>query len=220
MSTSQNIVEHKVAHHFQNAEQELQSAKLGMWLFLCTEIMLFGGLFCAYIVFRTLYPEMFAVASSTLDWKLGGINTMVLITSSFTMALAVRSAQTNRFTALKINLIITLLCAVTFMVIKYFEYSHKIHEGTLWAGSFTASGFDDPRVPIFFGIYFLMTGLHGIHVVIGIACIIWLLFKSRRNVFYEGYFTPVEMVGLYWHLVDLVWIFLYPLLYLINGVKL
>ncbi len=220
MSIPENVVRHHVAHHFKSGEQEFQSAKLGMWLFLTTEIMLFGGLFCAYVVFRALYPDMFAEASATLDWKLGGINTLILIASSFTMAMAVRNAQMNQFRALVINLVITFLCAGAFMVVKYFEYAHKIHEGTLWAGSFSAAGFEDPRTPIFFGIYFLMTGLHGFHILIGMAFIAWLVYRSWHRHFYSEYFTPVEMVGLYWHIVDIIWIFLYPLLYLINGASL
>jgi len=217
---STNLALHKVGHHFRSAEEEFESAKLGTWLFLATEILLFGGLFCAYLVFRSMYPQAFAEASAHLNWKMGALNTLVLITSSFTMAWAVRLSQLGDKKKLILTLAITLICAGIFMVVKYFEYTHKIHEGTLWAGAFTAQGFSDPRVPTFFGLYFLMTGLHGLHVVIGMGLILWLIIKTGKNHFSPEYFTPVEMVGLYWHLVDLIWIFLFPLLYLISGVKL
>ncbi len=220
MSSSAKAVKHHVAHHFKTADQEFQSAKLGMWLFLTTEVLLFGGLFCAYVVFRAWHPEAFHAGSHALNWKLGALNTLVLITSSFTMAWGVRNAQTNQFKALTINLAITFICAGIFMVVKYFEYSHKIHVGTLWAGKFTAPGFEGDHLPVFFSLYFLMTGLHGFHVLIGMALISWLFFRSLKTHFYDEYFTPVEMVGLYWHLVDLIWIFLFPLLYLAGGVKL
>lgn len=220
MNTSANVVKHHVAHHFKTADQEFQSAKLGMWLFLTTEVLLFSGLFCAYLIYRVWYPETFALGSEQLDWRLGALNTLVLISSSFTMAWGVRNAQMNQFKALSINLVITFICAGIFMVVKYFEYSHKVHVGTLWGSHFTATGFEDPHLPIFFSVYFLMTGLHGFHVLIGMGLIAWLWVRSLKRHFYSEYFTPVEMVGLYWHLVDLIWIFLFPLLYLISGVKL
>jgi cytochrome c oxidase subunit 3 len=220
MNTAENVIKHEVAHHFKNGEQEFQSAKLGMWLFLTSEIMLFGGLFCAYIAFRSLYPEMFMEASKVLDWRMGLLNTFVLITSSFTMAWAVYNAQKNEFRKLTINLAITFLCAGAFMVVKYFEYTHKFHLGIFPGESFSAEGFEDSRAHIFFSIYFLMTGLHGFHVLLGMCLIAWLWVRARKRAFYNEYFTPVEMVGLYWHIVDLIWIFLFPLLYLINGVSL
>lgn len=219
MSTASNVVKHHVGHHFSSADQEFDSAKLGMWLFLTTEILLFGGLFCAYLIFRVMYPEIFHEGGKSLDWRMGALNTFILFTSSFTMAWAVRNAQLNEFKKLSINLAITFLCAGGFLVIKGIEYAAKFEHGTLWGGAFSAAGFEDPRTPVFFGIYFLMTGLHGIHVIIGMSLILWLYIRSLKRHFYDEYFTPVEMVGLYWGVVDAIWIFLFPLFYLINGVR-
>ena len=154
-----------------------------------------------------------------LDWKLGGLNTMVLIFSSLTMALGVRSAQTNKRGATIMYLLVTLLCACAFLVVKYFEYTHKIHLGLLPGAYYTFSGpelahVDSPH--IFFGIYFLLTGLHGFHVLFGMIAITWILLRTTRGDFSSKYYTPVELVGLYWHLVDLIWIYLFPLLYLVG----
>jgi len=220
MSTSGAQVEHKIAHHFTSRDQELQTSKLGMYLFLTTEFFLFSVLFCAYLVFRWWHPETWVLGSSLLNWKMGLVNTIVLITSSFTMAMAVRNAQTNEKKALVVNLLITFVCALVFMVVKYFEYSHKLHVGTLWGGKFFASGFEDPHLHLFFGLYFLMTGLHGFHVIVGMILIAWLIVRSSKGHFYDKYFVPVEMVGLYWHLVDIIWIFLFPFMYLIGEVSL
>jgi cytochrome c oxidase subunit 3 len=335
-----------LAHHFDTPEQQFDSGKLGMWLFLATEVLLFGGLFCAYTVYRAMHPEIFHWGHQFLDVKLGGTNTIVLICSSLTMAWAVRCAQLGQQRNLIIGLVLTLLCAGGFMGIKYVEYSHKIHMGLMWGTNFNphlehgaheggavahtpttaeheaAAGAEthametttppadgsanklptsDPvthaakgettvaaaapatlvnepatsatakpgqplhaetpaaggsgavpaktaatevrttladagaapaglappgahahEVPrpknaqIFFGIYFAMTGLHGFHVLAGMICITWLLIRSKRGDFGPDYFTPVDLVGLYWHIVDLIWIFLFPLLYLID----
>jgi cytochrome c oxidase subunit 3 len=213
------VREHHHAHHFPSAHAEAEAGKLGMWIFLATEILLFSGLFMAYAAYRTTHAEMFKAAHQMLDWKLGGLNTMVLIFSSLTMALGVRSAQTNRRTQSAIYLVITLLCAGAFLVVKYFEYSHKIHLGLLPGGYWHYAGPELAHVEnphIFFGIYFLMTGLHGVHVVIGMLAILWVLARTLRGDFYSKYYTPVELVGLYWHLVDLIWIYLFPLLYLVG----
>jgi cytochrome c oxidase subunit 3 len=204
------------AHHFESAEHEFDSSKFGMWLFLVTEIMLFGGLFVGYIIFRSLYPEMFHEASQHLNKIMGGTNTIVLLFSSLTMALAIGKAQRNEREASARYLIITLLCAVTFLVIKYFEYSHKFHSGLFPGGYFTNKEILHPKAPLFFSLYFVMTGLHGIHVLIGMICITWVLLRTKRGEFNSEYYTPVEMVGLYWHVVDLIWIYLFPLLYLIG----
>jgi len=220
MSSSEFYVEHKIAHHFESRDQELQTSKLGMWLFLTTEFFLFSVLFCVYVVFRWWYPETWVLGSSQLNWKLGALNTFVLITSSFTMALGVRNAQLGQSKKLVKNLLITFVCAMIFMIVKYFEYSHKLHVGTLWGDKFFAPGFEDPHLHIFFGLYFLMTGLHGIHVMIGMVLIAWLIVRGTKGHFYPKYFVPVELVGLYWHLVDIIWIFLFPLMYLIGEVKL
>ena len=215
MSVSTDHPAH-LQHHFADAEQQRESAKLGMWLFLLTEILLFGGLFCAYAIYRAWYPEMFFNAHLALDTTLGGINTVVLISSSVTMALAIRSMQLDQRRRTVRFLAATLLLAGVFLVIKYFEYMHKIHLGQLPGKFYTYTGIEGTNPHIFFSVYFMMTGLHGIHVIGGIGVIGWLLMQTRRGRFSSEYYTPIEMVGLYWHLVDLIWIFLFPLLYLIG----
>ncbi len=322
-----------LGHHYDSVEQQFQSGKLGMWLFLATEILLFAGLFCAYAVYRRNHPEIFLYAHHFLDTTLGGVNTIVLIFSSVTMAIGVRCAQKGQRGMLVLMLSITFLCACTFLGIKYVEYSHKWKHGLLWgtlyeeqvghgaehgegaeagaghgadathgaettgladvtgtealghdaamtaaddthatgevdlhageaapveivdakvamemaraangdhtgtevpaAGSLVpraatapaglASGAvadpaatPPPNVHIFFGIYFVMTGLHGLHVVIGMIVIGWLIVRSLKGHFGPDYFTPVDLGGLYWHIVDLIWIYLFPLLYLIH----
>ena len=223
------------AHHFPSPRDESEAAKLGMWIFLATEILLFSGLFMAYAAYRYTHPEMFKTVHQLLDWKLGAVNTMVLIFSSLTMALGVRSAQLSKQAQTVGFLAITLLCGAAFLVVKYFEYSHKFHLGTLpgggplghWNPDYAAlahehgaefveklKSLDSPH--IFIGIYFLMTGLHGLHVVIGMIAITWVLLRAMRGDFSSKYFFPVECVGLYWHLVDLIWIYLFPLLYLVG----
>jgi cytochrome c oxidase subunit 3 len=211
-------------HHFDSAAQQESAAKFGMWLFLGTEILMFSGLFLAYAIARYLYPDMMLQAHESLNIPLGSVNTVVLITSSLTMALAVRGAQTNNQKALVVNLWLTIAFACVFLIIKYIEYSAKIEHmdlpGKLYHatdGQYADGVGPYPGGPqLFFGIYFMMTGLHGIHVVIGIGVLVWLALRSRKGHFNSKYFTPVENVGLYWHLVDLVWIFLFPLLYLVR----
>lgn len=216
-STTETGVRHH-AHHFDSAAHEFEASKFGMWVFLVTEIMLFGGLFVAYIIFRNLYPEMYHASSHHLNKIMGGTNTIVLLLSSLTMALAIGAAQRNQRAKSARYLVVTLLCACTFLVIKYFEYKEKFHHGLLPAGFFTNQEMlqAHPKSPLFFSLYFVMTGLHGIHVLIGMACIVWVLIRTKRNEFNSEYYTPVELVGLYWHLVDLIWIYLFPLLYLIG----
>ena len=267
-------------HHFDNDRQQFSASKLGMWLFLATEILLFAGLFVAYAVYRSNHPEIFIYASQFLDTTLGGINTMVLLLSSFTMAWGVRAAQLGQKKLLVSLLAITLLGGFGFLGIKYVEYEAKWKHGLLWGVNFNpdpthgdhapdpegpshapdaaeAKNTSEPEAPkpagpateptvvppsatgpagtvepddgvdhdtgvqpenvqIFFGIYFLMTGLHGIHVLVGMSLIFWILLKSMGGAYGPKYFTPVDLVGLYWHLVDLIWIFLFPLLYLIH----
>ena len=205
-----------VAHHFDTADQQFDSGRMGIWLFLVTEILFFGGLFCAFFIFRSWYLESFVEAHHHLDKVMGAINTMVLIFSSLTMALAVRSAQTNDKKKTVAFLLVTLLCAGAFLVVKYFEYTHKIHDGLLPGKWFHASGFHTPHPGMFFAVYFMMTGIHGLHVVIGMGLILWILIRANNGEFSQRYYAPVEGVGLYWHLVDLVWIYLFPLLYLVG----
>jgi cytochrome c oxidase subunit 3 len=249
-----------LAHHFGNQAQQFDAGKLGMWLFLVQEVLFFSGLFCAYAIYRSNHPDIFAYADHFLDRNLGAINTGVLIFSSFTMAWAVRSVQLNQRRLAVFLLGITFLCACGFLGIKFVEYRHKWHDGLLWGSHYApvtealehaeaAEGLVPPRpapsaaallnddadvhyatpqqvpsrphpvpknVHIFFGIYFAMTGLHGIHVLIGMGIILWMMRRTWRGDFSAEYFGPMEFTGLYWHLVDLVWIYLFPLLYLIH----
>ncbi len=205
-----------VQHHFVDSNQQFESAKLGMWIFLVTEILFFGGLFAAYIVYRAWYPELYVEASTQLNPFWGGINTFVLIGSSLTVAMAIRSAQLNQIKGLIINLWITIGLAATFMVIKYFEYAEKLKKGIAPGSYYTYDGLEHEKANIFFSIYYMMTGLHGLHVIIGIGLMLWLVVKAKKKVFHSEYYTPVEITGLYWHLVDVIWIFLFPLLYLID----
>lgn len=211
-------------HHFVSSEQQLDAAKMGMWLFLVTEVLLFSGMFVTYTVFRVWYPEVFEHSAELLDWRLGALNTLVLLASSFTVALGIHYAQKDNRKGLIINLILTLLFAVIFLVVKYFEYSGKFAHGVFPGMNFAPHGvsaahnYADYNIPFaaqFFSIYFVMTGLHGLHVLIGIGLFIWITTRAFRGHFTSSYYTPVEMTGLYWHLVDIIWIFLFPLLYLI-----
>ena len=213
---SHGALDEHVAHHFTDAEQQRDSAKLGMWVFLLTEVLFFGGLFCAYAIYRSWYPEMFHAAHKALDIKMGFINTLVLITSSVTMALSIRSMQLGNKKATMYNLIATLVFAGIFLVIKYFEYEHKIHLGQLPGKYYTFTGLEGANPHVFFSIYFAMTGLHGFHVLVGMVLIGWMMIRTVKGTISAEYYTPIEMTGLYWHLVDLIWIFLFPLLYLIG----
>jgi len=207
----------EVASHFRTLEDQNDAGKLGMWLFLTTEILLFAGFFCAYAVFRMLYPEAFAGASHHyLNWKVGFANTLVLLLSSFTVANAIRCAQLNKQLGLKINLIITIVCALFFLVTKIaLEYVPKIQKGELPAGLYTYSHGVFDQEPIFLSIYWVSTATHGLHVLIGAILLVWLLLRSFKLHFGPKTYLALENVGLYWHLVDLIWIFLFPLLYLI-----
>lgn len=205
-----------IHHHFVDGEQQFDASKMGMWIFLATETLMFGGLFAAYIIYRAWYPELYLEASQELDAFWGTVNTVVLIGSSLTVAMAIRSAQLNQLKGIVYNLYITIGLALTFMVIKYFEYAHKIEKGIRPGKYYTYQGLEHEKANVFFSIYYMMTGLHGIHIIIGIGLMIWLLVKAKRKVFHSDYYTPIEVVGLYWHLVDIIWIFLFPLLYLID----
>ena len=208
-----------LAHHFDTVGQQMSSAKLGMWLFACTEVLMFSGLFLAYFILRKMYPEMVLVASEELNKTAGGLNTVVLLTSSFTMALGVRAAQTNNNKALERNLLLTIACAIIFMIVKYFEYTAKIEHGLLPGEWYAAlqHGYELPKYSrIFYGVYFTMTGLHGVHVLVGIGVLSWIYIRARRREFSSHNYVAVENAGIYWHIVDLVWIFLFPLLYLVK----
>jgi len=281
-----------LAHHFDTYQQQFDAGKLGIWLFLLTEVLFFSGLFCAYTVYRGMHPEVFVYAHYFLNTSMGAINTCVLLISSLTAAWAVRNAQLAQRKLLVLNILITIACACTFMVVKFFEYEHKFHDGLLpgpafhpteqvWelesfkhkhpeaaeyaekltkaaeakehakgaaapaagaaaepaaierpteeqleplikAGVIGPNAEDQTRpskprnAHVFFGIYFFMTGLHGIHVLGGIGVFIWLLLRANKGEFGPKYFGPIDYAALYWHLVDLIWIYLFPLLYLIH----
>lgn len=216
MSSLTPVSPKHLQHHFSDVEQQQEAARLGMWIFLVTEILLFGGLFCFYAIYRAWYPEMFVNAHQYLDVIMGGTNTIVLITSSVTMALAIRSVQLGRNKVALYQLLVTLVLASMFLVIKYFEYEHKFHLGQLPGKFYTFEGIEGSNPHVFFSVYFMMTGLHGIHVIGGMGIITWMILRTRRGDFSPEYYTPLELTGLYWHLVDLIWIFLFPLLYLIG----
>ncbi len=259
------------SHQFDDPVQQREAAALGMWAFLATEVLFFGGLFLCYTVFRYRFPQMWDIGSHELDWKLGGLNTVILLTSSFTMALGVNAAQRGLKSRLNLCLILTILLACGFLVVKSFEYHHKWEESLIPGRHFqvpphvwerhkdeltpvgrspmeppvvsevpfdpmgpnlgpplsneetvgriplTPAFSDDiRRLQLFFALYFAMTGLHGFHVIIGIALIGGLVVLNQRGWFSKDYNTPVVMTGLYWHFVDIVWVFLFPLLYLMD----
>ena len=215
MSNEETAIHHH-AHHFASADDEFEAAKQGMWIFLVTEVLMFGGLFVAYGIFRGLYPDMFFEAHHHLAVKMGALNTLVLITSSLTMALSVSATQKGRRDQAILCLVVTFILACCFLVVKYFEYSHKFHDGLLPGAFFTNTDLKHPKSQLFFSLYFMMTGLHGIHVLIGMGVIAWVLRRTLRGDFSPHYYTPIELVGFYWHFVDLVWIYLFPLLYLVG----
>ena len=206
----------RLQHHFYSMEQQLEASILGMWVFLVTEVMFFGGLFLAYIVYRTSYPLAWEKSSQELNVILGGINTAVLICSSLTMALAVRSAQVGSRKGQLVNLILTMIFGSTFLVIKYFEYAAKFEHHLVPGPHFGP----EPPLPygseIFFSLYFIMTGIHALHMVVGIALMMVMLVWAWKGRFTPEYYGPIEVSGLYWHFVDIVWIFLFPLLYLLG----
>jgi cytochrome c oxidase subunit III len=205
---------HAVAHQFESIEQQREAATLGMWIFLATEVLFFGGLFAAYTVYRTLAPEVFHHASHHLDLVMGGLNTGVLLGSSLTMALAVHGIQLGKRQAVVWFLVGTALLGIVFLGVKAFEYHHKFAEHLVPGPVFTYPGADRRQAEMFFVLYFLMTGLHALHVLIGIVVIgVLALLVWREKVTPEKY-MPVEITGLYWHFVDIVWVFLFPLLYL------
>jgi cytochrome c oxidase subunit III len=203
-------------HHFHTPEQQFEASKLGMWLFLVTEILLFSGLFLGYFILQSKHPQAFIEAHHHLDRNLGLINTIVLLVSSFTMVMAVQSAALSKTKATLGFLYTTFTLGGVFMVIKYFEYSHKIHDGLLPGSLFSYAGAQVPGEYLFFSMYFMMTGVHGIHILAGMAVIGYLIFRTHKGDYSSSYYTPVDLTGLYWHLVDLIWIYLFPLLYLVS----
>ena len=224
-------------HHFENMEQQREAGTLGMWVFLVTEIMFFGGMFLAYSLYRSMYPASFASASNHLDIKLGALNTGVLILSSFTMALAVYFTQVGKQRPQILCLVLTLVLGLTFLGVKgveyYAKYTDHLIPGQLMPGNHfnpvvahegdhdphklhLLEGATVPQVQMFYWIYFAMTGMHALHMIIGAGLLTFLLIYSVKGRFDPEYHSPVEVIGLYWHFVDIVWIFLFPLLYLLG----
>jgi len=205
-----------LAHHFDTIEKQDYAARLGMWLFLGTEVLLFAGLFLGYTVYRHFYHEAFHHCSRALDITYGTINTLVLITSSLSVALAYWGVKVGKIKLAIGMLVFTIVCAVGFLVIKYFEYSHKFHVGQLpgkWFSDVELMKY--PGANLYYTIYFLTTGLHAFHVIVGMTVLLWVTKGIWKGRYTPDYYVPVELGALYWHLVDLVWIFLFPLLYLI-----
>jgi cytochrome c oxidase subunit 3 len=225
-----------VAHHFDDADQQFDAATLGMWAFLATEVLFFGGIFAAYALYRHWYLDAFVAGSHRLDVRLGIVNTGVLLMSSLMMALAVRAAQTDDRRGTTRFLVLTITLGLIFLSIKGYEYYHKFEQHLVPGSSFSlaaeqesdthsvpageaaAAGvrINPDHVQLFFSCYFALTGLHAIHMIIGIALLTVLVILARRGAFSAEYFTPVEVTGLYWHFVDIVWVFLFPLLYLVR----
>lgn len=233
-----------VAHQFDTAEQQRQASSLGMWIFLVTEVMFFGGLFAGYTIYRGLYPEAWVVGSHMLSIQLGGFNTAVLLASSLTMALAVHAAQTNKRKVTAFFIVLTMLLGLVFVGVKVVEYSgkiehhlvpgpnfqfdpsHVVEHGSMHAGPSEGGAVHNfvqaletakpGPVQLFYSFYFTMTGMHAVHMIIGEGILLWLLICTLKGRFSGEYYAPVEITGLYWHFVDIVWIFLFPMLYLIG----
>ncbi len=200
-------------------EQQFDTVKIGMWLFLATEVLLFGGLFVGFGMMQARFPIEFKEAHEYLQRPLGTLNTVVLLFSSWTMVMGVLAARTSQKKKLVLFMIITIACACVFLGVKYFEYSHKFEEGLLPGHYYKHVGDKIPGshgYATFFSFYFMMTGLHGIHILVGIGLLAWIAIRGNRGEFNASYYTPVDLVGLYWHLVDLIWIYLFPLYYLIT----
>lgn len=205
-----------LAHHFENLGEQKEASSLGMWVFIAQEVMFFGGMFLAYTVYRNVYPAAFAEASHHLDWKLGGINTAVLILSSLTMALAVRAAALGHRKQIVLFLIATVVLGSIFLGVKVVEYGDKFEHHLVPGPHFQFPGPNARPAQIFYSLYFAMTGLHALHMIIGIPILLVLAWMAHRGRYGPEYHTPVEMTGLYWHFVDIVWIFLFPLFYLVG----
>ncbi len=205
-------------HHFEDLGQQHEASTLGMWAFLTTEILFFGGILMAYWLYRIQYPEAWALGAAQQNWLMGAINTIVLIISSLTMALAVRNAQLGRRKGIVLMLVLTLIFGTAFLVIKGIEYTEHFHHG-LFPGQWWHWNHDAllaPKVQLFMMFYWGMTGLHALHMVIGAGLLLWFIWRAWRGDFGPEYYGPVEVMGLYWHFVDIVWIFLFPFLYLIH----
>jgi cytochrome c oxidase subunit III len=211
---------HGFAHHFRDLAHQKDTTGFGMWVFIAQEVMFFGGLFLAYAIYRSSYPDVFAAASHHLNVPLGAFNTAVLICSSLTMALAVHAAAVGDRRRIVTFLLLTVLLGSVFLGVKVVEYKdkydHRLVPGPNFSGhSLSLEGDRAQQAQMFYSLYFAMTGLHALHMIIGIPIILWIAARARRGDFTAEYNGPVEITGLYWHFVDIIWIFLFPLLYLI-----
>jgi cytochrome c oxidase subunit III len=218
----EDLHEHRhpfLQHHFEDLGQQHEASTLGMWMFLATEILFFGGVLCAYWIYRIIYPEAWAIGAAQQIWWLGAINTIVLIISSLTMALAVRNAQLGRRMGTVYMLVATLFFGTIFLGVKAYEYTKHWHEGLFPGLAFHWNEVPAlaPKVQLFMTFYWTLTGLHALHMVIGAGLLIWFIWRAWAGHFGPEYYGPVEVMGLYWHFVDIVWIFLFPFLYLIHG---
>lgn len=204
-----------IAPQFDDVAQQRAASNLGIWIFLATEVLFFGVLFAADTVTRVRYPEAFAAASRLTDIALAGTNTAVLLTSSLTMALGVHAASRGRRRALLAWLALTVALGIAFLAIKAVEYRYDYLQHLVPTLDFEYAGAQAQQVQLFFYMYFFITGVHALHVLIGVGCIAAIAVMAWRNAFDAAYFTPVDVVGLYWHLVDIIWLFVFPLLYLV-----
>ena len=206
-------------HHFDDSEQQFESSTLGMWVFLLTEVMFFGGMFAAYTIYRQIYFDVFAKASTSLNATIGAFNTCVLLLSSFTMVMAVRSGQLGKRKAIIGWLILTLIFGSAFLGVKAIEWNEKYVEHHIPGPSFhfdEVAESEQGHAQLFFSLYFAMTGLHALHMVVGAGMLLWLIWAAKVGTYSAKYYTPIDIGGLYWHFVDVIWIFLFPLLYLID----
>ena len=206
--------ERYLAHHFASLEKQTHAARLGMWLFLATEVLLFTALFTGYAVYRYLFGADFAEASRHLQTWIGLVNTLILVTSSFTVALGLHRATKGDGKGTRTFFLVSVAMGALFLFFKYVEYAHHFHTGEL-PGRYYAGDLEGPGVPMFFVLYFLITGLHGIHVIAGMTVLAIIGLRAGRGEYSPRYHVPVELAGLYWHLVDIIWIFVFPLIYLI-----
>ena len=217
MASEAHVETLALREQFDTEAQQNDASTLGMWVFLLTEIMFFGGLFMMYTVYRAVYPNVFGLASSTLNEIIGAANTAVLLCSSFTMVLAVRGAQLGKRRTVMLFLVLTIILGLVFLGIKGFEWNQKFQEHHVPGPGFHLEGTAlQGQAQLFFSLYFAMTGLHALHMVIGCGLMLYLLWKTYQGTYSPDYYTPIDMGGLYWHFVDIIWIFLFPLLYLID----
>lgn len=205
-----------VAHHFSTLEQEHEAEKMGMWIFLATEVLFFGGLFTVYTIYRVIFPNAWDIGSRILDLNLGTLNTGILLGSSLTMALGLHAIKLGHRRTMVLFMLITALMGTTFLGVKGLEYFHKYQEHLLAVGGFQLPAGMPEQVGLFLKLYFVMTALHALHLLIAIGLVLMLAFLGWRGRFTAKNHSLVELIGLYWHFVDIVWIFLFPLLYLID----